>query len=212
MTKGFLWVPTNLTLSSDDAHKEDNEDYFEGFAIHSYGPARNRIKYDMYVGPYYGDPSTLFRWKTRCSQVDVYVEINSIGYSENWLFKKAICGAFDQASGFITLVCSSCNVQRIQALPNSIHCHMALQERDIYIGRARGDMYNRNSMANGDTPTYGALAQKFSRGGQIDSAPLYTQHLMPGLRSISFDQFDYESQAMGYTLHYNDGSSQHYYG
>lgn len=132
MSLGMLWVPREFGADGD---------FYDGYAIYNYGPARNNIKYDMVVGPYLGEPNTLFQWKSTCRPIDVYVAIYSVGFNEYWLFKKAICSAFESVSGRITIVCSTCNVQRVQALPNCIHSFAAIRSQGIEIGGARRKIY-----------------------------------------------------------------------
>ena len=136
MALGILWVPRAFGSAGD---------YYDGYSIYNYGAPRNNIKYDMVVGPYLGEPATISSWKTSCRPQDVYVAIYSVGFTEYWLFKNAICSAFDQASGNITLVCSTCNVRRIQALPDCIHGLSSLCSRGIELGHARRAIYGETS-------------------------------------------------------------------
>lgn len=177
MAKGVLWVPRGIYSTSND--------YYDGFTIYDYGAARENIKYDMIVGPYLGEPFVLSQWKMACYAQDVYVAIYSVGFTEYWAFKKTICSAFDYSSGRITLVCSTCNVQRIQALPDCISSLQSLMARDIYLGRARGELYNRHSEGH---PTYGAKALGQSR--YVPNQLAAAMKLMPGLRTITFPDFD----------------------
>lgn len=135
MALGILWVPRAFGNFGD---------YYDGYSIYNYGSARNNVKYDMVVGPYLGEPATISSWKNACRPMDVYVAIFSVGFTEYWLFKNAICSAFDQASGYITLVCSTCNVRRIQALPDCIHSLSSLHSRGIELAHARRMIYGES--------------------------------------------------------------------
>ena len=133
MAIGLFWLPNNL------------RDYSE-WATTCYTVTdfriRDNIKYDLQIVHPADDYSLVYRWISLCRALDIYMILpDEQGNERHWKFKSALPSGEKASEGWLTVVCSQCNVEELSSLPLIFGTSHNLAARGIELANARRNAY-----------------------------------------------------------------------
>lgn len=130
MPIGLLWVPNNLV------------DYRWNtcYTVTNF-VKRDDIIYDFQIEHPADSYWLLYRWRATTHLIDTYMALpDEQGMLVNWLFRRATIRDI-YPNGWFSLVCSNCNIERINVLPDILRGPQNLAARGVEMAGARRAAY-----------------------------------------------------------------------